>query len=268
MKTAPYALTFLILAVGSLWGWRESKHITTLREHYAEVLQVAKSLGVDVAGTPSPGTRAIVSSGAQRNNEDSHAKAKEFADRLATIAKELKEAQKTGARPGEDIQKRIMEIVDGVFSLTGKELKMLVAELKDRTDMDEQTKHEVLGFSLMALSQQHPETALAMLAESSDLLKGDPQRQFLLTTALSRLATEQPSAALDWIKQNGDKYPDLNIDQARQAVISGAAQKDFALAFQLMDELKLPVNTSNIQQIVQAPNKNTKGKTLNEIATP
>lgn len=258
---APLALTFVILAVGSLWGWWEGKHITNLRKRYSEVLLEAKSLGVDGDTTPAEPTKTPTSSSTPlRPYADNHAKVKEFADKLASLAKELKNAQKSGVQPDPDTQMRTMEIVDGVFSLNGKELKMLVAELKDRKDMDDQTKREVVGFALMTLSQQHPETSLAMLAESSDLLKDDPQQKFLLNSALSRLAKDQPSAALDWIKQNGGKYPDFDANEAKQAVISGAAQQDFGLAFQLMGELQLPDNTTTIRQIAQAadtPEKQT-----------
>jgi hypothetical protein len=191
-----------------------------------------------------------------RHKDDSHQKVKEFTDKRVALAKEMKEIEKSGQQPDEATQKRILEMIDGMLSLNGEELKLLVADLKGRSDMDDEMKKNMLGFSIMMLAQQHPETALALFTESSDLLKDNPMSRGVLSSALSQWAKDSPMAAMEWIKKNAGKYPNLVTEDAKGAVIVGAAQKDIGLAFQLIGELKLKEDggTGMLYQIARAAN--------------
>jgi len=103
------------------------------------------------------------------------------------------------------------------------------------------------------LAQQHPEAALAMFTESSDLMKGNFMSRVALKSALTQWAKDQPLAAMDWIKKNAEKFPDLANDDAKLAVVVGAAQQDFGLSFRMLSELK-PSDHSPFWQIAQAAN--------------
>jgi len=231
----PLALTFLILVAGSFWGVSENRHLTTLRERHRLVVREAAALGVSA----DPSKTVVTTKASQRPREDADRKAKEFAEKLVAFAKEMKELEKSGKQPDEAMQRRIMEMMDGMLSLNGDELKILIAELRERTDMDDDMRNGMLMFSIMMLSQQHPEAALALFTESSDLLDDNPMTKHALSAALGQWAKDQPLAALEWIKKNAEKHPELVTDDAKRAVITGAARNDFALAFQLIDELKI-----------------------------
>lgn len=232
----PVALTVIILAAGSFWGVREGGALTTLREEHRKVVHEAAMLGVSTdLSKPFTPTKAT-----KRQREDSTRKAKDFAETLVAFAKEMKEMEKSGKQPDEAMQKRIMEMVDGMLSLNGEELKILIAEMRSRTDLDDEMRKNMIGFSIMMLAQQHPQTALAIFTESSDMLEDNPMSKHVLSSALTQWAKDQPLEAVEWIKKNSGKHKDLVTDDAKRAVIAGAAQKDFGLAFQLAAEIKMP----------------------------
>jgi hypothetical protein len=238
----PLTLTIIILAAGSFWGMRENQALTKLREKHRQVVQEATSLGVSGdASKPFTQTKAT-----KRQREDSGKKARDFANTLVAFAKEMKEMEKSGQQPDAAMQKRIMEMVDGMLSLNGEELKILIAEMRGRSDLDDEMRKNMIGFSIMMLAQQHPETALALFTESSDLMEDNPMSKHVLSSSLTQWAKDQPLAALEWIKKNAKNHPDLVTDDAKRAVISGAAQKDYGLAFQLAGELKLSPNDDSM----------------------
>ena len=238
----PLALTFIILAAGSYLGVHESQVLTTLREKHRQVTREATALGVSTDAS-KPDTQTKVT---KRQREDSSRKVKDFTNTLVAFAKEMKEMEKSGKQPDAEMQKRIMEMVDGMLSLNGEELKLLIAAMRARTDMDDEMRKNMIGFSIMMLAQQHPETALALFTESSDLMEDNPMGKHVLSSALSQWAKDQPLAALEWIKKNAEKHPDLVTDDAKRAVIAGAAQKDYGLAFQLAAEIKLSANDDSL----------------------
>lgn len=247
----PLILTFVILAAGSFWGVHETRVLTKLRETHRLVVQEATALGVSADASKSPTqTKAT-----KRQREDSNRKAREFANTLVAFAREMKEMETSGKQPDGEMQKRIMEIVDGMLSLNAGELKILIADLRDRSELDDEMRKNMIGFSIMMLAQQHPQTALAIFTESSDLLDKDFMGAHVLSAALSQWAKDQPLAALEWIKKNAEKHPDLVTDDAKVAVITGAAQSDFGLAFQLAAELKLPAaEGSMLRRMIDSAN--------------
>lgn len=138
--------------------------------------------------------------------EDSVRKTKEFAETLVAFAKEMKAMENSGRTEDESMQRRILDMVDGMLSLNSDELRILIAELRGRTDLDDEMRKGMIGFSIMMLSQEHPEKALEMFTESSDLL-GDNGSKHVLASALTGWAKDQPLAAVEWMKKNAGKYP-------------------------------------------------------------
>jgi hypothetical protein len=238
----PIFLTVLILAVGSIWGVRETRNINRLREQHRLVVEEASALGLPVdLSKPQVRTKA-----ANRQREEVGRKGREFAALLVDFAKTLKEMQTSGQPPDEATQKRIIEMMDGLLALNSGELKELIAELNGRQDLDDEMKKGMVSFSIIMLAQQNPEAALAFFTESSDLLGDHPMSKHALTAALSQWAKDQPLAALEWIQKNAGKHPDLVNEQTKAAVIAGTADHNIALALQLIGELKLSIDKSEV----------------------
>ncbi|MCU0747938.1 MAG: hypothetical protein MUF13_00120 [Akkermansiaceae bacterium] len=238
----PLVLTALIIAAGSFWGMKETQTLAKLREQHRQVIQEAATLGIssDVTQPFNP-TKST-----KRQRDDGERKAKDFANSLVAFAKEMKELEKNGTQPDADMQKRIFDMVEGMYSLKGSELKIVIADLRSRSDLDDETRKEMISFSIMMLAQQHPQTALAIFTESADLLDGNPMSKHVLSSSLSQWAKDQPLEALEWIKQNAEKHPELVTEETKRAVITGAAENDLGLAFQLSTELKLTAAEDSI----------------------
>ena len=245
----PLVLTLVILAAGSIWGVRENQHLNRLREQHRLVVKEAAALGIPVDHSKS----VVPTKATKRQREEVGLKGREFAERLADFAKTLKEMETTGNPPDEATKKRIIEMMDGLLALNSGELKALIAELKGRQDLDEEMKKGMISFSIIMLAQQNPQAALAFFTESSDLLGDHPMSKHALTSALTQWAKDQPLAALEWIQKNADKHPDLVTDDTRTAVIAGTAKNNITLALQLIGELKLSIEKSEVMnRIAQA----------------
>ena len=255
---APWILTTVLAAIGVGWGVREERALASLREQHRLVLVEAKALGIST--NPSAGDAAGIHS--KRQREDSVRKTKEFAGVLVAFAKEMQQAEKSGKDEEAGMQRRVMEMLDQLLSLNSEELRILITELRGNPDLDDEMRRNLIGFSIMMLSQDHPEKALAIFTESSDLLKDDRIKNHVLSSALTQWAKDQPQAAVAWMNRNASKFPDLINDEAKRAVISGAAEKDFGLAFQLAAELKLPGDDSLLPIMARAAGTPEKQKEL------
>lgn len=238
---APVILTTCVVLGGAFWGVSEQRIVSNLREQHRLVLIEAERLGVSTKLSES----FAPDKSAKRQREDSGRKVRDFAGTLVAFAKEIKESEASGKQPDEAMQRRVMDLMDGMLSLTGDELKILISELRNRTDMDDEMRKSMIGFSIMMLAQDHPEKALAIFTESSDLLENNPMREHVLASSLTQWAKDQPLAAVEWMKKNADRFPELIDDDAKRAVISGVAAKEFGLAFRLASELKLSTTESS-----------------------
>ncbi len=247
----PLALTVIILAAGSFWGVREHSVLTSLRERHRRVVQEAAALGVSADVTKSFSSTKV----SIREREDSARKVKDYADKLVAFAKQMEEMGKSGKQPDQEQQKRIMDIIEGMLSLNGDEIKILIAELRGRAEISDGLRENMISFAVIMLAQEHPQTALAIFTESSDLMVGNPMTEHVLPSALTQWAEDQPLAAVEWIKKNGEKHKELVTNEAKEAVIAGAAKNDFGLAFQLANELKLGENKESvISTLLQSAN--------------
>ena len=243
---APWILTIILVAIGIGWGVREERAFGSLREQHRLVLLEARALGIS-PGRPvdeSAATRA------KRQRENSIRSTKEFASKLIAFAKEVEEAEKNGLEQDPGMQRRVIEMLDQLLSLNSEELKILIGELRGRADLKDDTRKGMIGFCIMSLSQDHPEKALEIFTESSDLLVDNGMSKHVLSSALAEWAKDRPLAAVEWMKKNASRFPDLINDDSKRAVVSGAASKDFTLAFQLAAELKLSGNDDSLLPIM------------------
>jgi hypothetical protein len=245
----PLISTLVILAVGIVWGVRENQRLATLREQHRLLTQHAAAHGIPV----DPASPFVLTNSGKRPHADGGRKAKAVADLVVAFDKEMMEILGSGQRLDAAAQQRIMEWLDGLLSLNGGEFRILFDELRNRDDMDDRMKQGMVPFSIEMLAELHPQAALALFTESSDLLDENPRLKHMLPSALSHLAKDQPLAALEWIKNNAEKYPELVTDEARRAVIAGAALSDFGLALQLIGELGVSADKGGLMlQISQA----------------
>ena len=240
-------IAILILAGAAGIGWSNQQRLANVREKHAKL--VADAAGLGIAFDPSHPSDPIHATKHERANHEADAKlaAKEF----IAFAKEMEAMEKKGGPRDEATQKRIMDLLDRMMSLNAGQLKIFIAEIRAATDLKDETRQGLIGFSIMTLANDHPQAALALFTESSDLFKKNGMGGHVISSSLARWAKDDPAAALAWVRENGEKFPDLITDDAKRGLVAGAATNDPKLAFKLIGELGLK-DTRDVSGIIQA----------------
>lgn len=243
------ALTVLILAAAAALGWRDHQRLVTVREHHTRLVAEAATLGL--ARDPSHPADPIRISKRERGNKEMNAKA--TAVEFIAFAKEMEAIEKKGGPPDEATHKRMMEIMDHMLSLDSTQLKILITEVRADQSLKDETRQGLIGFSITTLANDHPQTALALFTESADLFKdSNLMSEYVISSSLAKWAKDDPLAALEWVRKNGEKFPDLVTDDAKRGLISGTAVSDPKSAFKLIGELGIKNTGRAISEIIEA----------------
>lgn len=242
------ALSFLILAVGGAMGLMQQKRLSSLRSEQTGMVEKAERLGISVAALDLPQDRR---SGGRARTEISK-EAAGLATELASLARDLEAIEKSGKSPDDSFQDRALELMGKMTALGGGQLKGVISSLLDDKSLSEESRKNMIGFSILMLSEDHPAAAVDLFAQSHELLGSGVMSQHVIINSLSRWAQENPKAAIDWLKKNAADHPDFADDVAKQGVIDGAAKKDPKLAFQLIGELGFEDPSDAIRSLVES----------------
>lgn len=241
-------LTLLILAVGGLLGWQDHQRLVVVRSTHAKLVAEAAAAGLHVAATgQDDGVRAT-----KREREDKTAIAKNAAADFIAFARKIEAQEEKGGEPDEDMQQEILDFFDRMMALDASQLKTLIAEFRASSAIKDETRRNLIGFSIMTLGNDHPQAALMLFTESSDLIGSNGMGGHIATNTLTRWAKDDPLAALEWARSNGEKHPALVTDDAKRGIITGAAANDPKLAFSLISELGLKDSSEAVDSIADA----------------
>ncbi|WP_367870780.1 hypothetical protein [Luteolibacter sp. Populi] len=247
-------LAALILIAASFFGWKEHGRLSSAHTENSRLVGEAQELGLDTADLAAGGDKSTQTKIRRDPQVGKAAQAKDFATRLIAFAREMEETQKKGGQPDDAMQKRIVGIMEEMLSLDPAQLKLLVAEFRAAPDLTDDMRSGMIGFAVMMLANDHPATALNLLAESSDLMKNDGMAMHVVTSALTKWAQDDPKAAIEWIRKNGKDHPEMVNAETKQGILTGAARLDPVLAFSLAADLDLKDLNSLGQAIGQAGN--------------
>ncbi len=234
------ALTAVIIAAALALGWSDRREMTELRTEHRKLVSEAEALGI--ATSDKPGEQEAAAK--RRVHRDRGTREAEAAEvravtrELVDLILEVKRLQESGEpMPGPEIQAQMMETIARVLELNAAQLKTLIAEIRNVPELDEETRGELTGFAIMMLANDHPQVALALFSEASDLLTDVRMKNHLVPAALARWAQDDPLAALDWFQQHGK---DIEMpDHAKNAMVGAMVKSDPDHALQLIGELKL-----------------------------
>jgi len=242
------AASILILLLAALFGFHGQQQLVTVRETHDKLVASANQLGISIyPSRPSTPVRIT-----KREREDKEADAKAAAVEFIAFAREMEANREKGGSTDEAQQKRQMEIMDRMMSLDSAQLKILIAEVSAAKDLKDETRGALIGSSIMTLSNDHPQAALALLTESSDLFEGVGMGSHVISSSLAKWAKDDPLAALEWVRNNSAKFPDFITERAKQGLISGTAIQDPKLAFKLIGDLGLENSSFVVTGIVRA----------------
>lgn len=243
-------LSALLAGVILLIGWRNQVRLGTLAETRTRLVADAAASGIPT----DDGNTADSSTGRRERRPDKDASAKATAADLIAFAQEMEALQKSGEKP-EDMakfQERILGFMDRMSAMDATQLKLLISEFRAAPGLSEETRQGLVGFSVMTLANDHPQVALGLFTEASDLFKDNRMTQHMVSSALGNWSRKDPLAALEWMRTNREKFPELINDQAKRGLISGAAVQDPKVAFKLIAELGISPKDDDYNNSIQA----------------
>lgn len=242
-------IAILILAIGSTLGWQDHQRLTKVRLLHDQTVAEAARSGIALNADGGSKDKVRIT---KHERGDKEADARAAASEFIAFARVMEEMEKKGGQPDAEMQKKILAIMDRMMGLDAGQLKILIDTVRNTPDLKDDTRRNLIGFSIMSLAGDHPKAALALFAESTDILNDHGISRHVISTSLAKLAQEDPNAALDWVRENGPKFPELVDDDAKRGLISGAAARDPKLAFSLIAELDLKDSGQTVRSIAAA----------------
>ena len=239
----------LILALAAVFGWTDHRKLSSVTETHRALTEEAAALGLTLGQEGSEGEVLVT----KRAREDKDAEAKLAAKDFIAFALEMQAFKESGEQPDEAMQERIGEFMDRMLSLDAGQLKILIAEFRASTEMDEETRNGMTAFAIMTLANDHPEAALTLFTESQDILGEGMMGKHVLSSSLEKWASTDPDGALDWVRKNGEKHPDLITDDVIAGLVKGAATNGIAMGFGLLEELKIGDPGNALRQLALSP---------------
>ena len=226
------AVSVLILIIGLSLHAGHAKRLNEARESHAKLIEEAALLGISV--DPSdPNGRVLVT---KRERDDTGREAKDVAKEMIAFALEMENFQEGG---GDQVAmyERVTEFMDSMLSLSPSQLKIVIDEFRNSTELNEEMRQGIMMFAVMTLAEDHPATALTILTEADDLAENAMMSTHVLASSLASWAQKDPTAAVEWVRANGEKYPDLVTDDVKASLVKGAGENNMTSAFGLISEL-------------------------------
>ncbi len=249
------ATSILILIVGGAMGWMQQQKLAGLKEDERKLAKDATELGIVVE------TDSLDGRGTKRPRDPAGgSKGRSVASELAAFAKEREERKKHGTDSEDDFEKRGTELILRLIELDPGQLKVVIGELRNDASLSEESRRNMIGFSILMLGEDHPAAALALFKETSDLLGGKDLGKQLVSFAMTRWAKQDPAAALEWFRKNAATNPDIADEDAKRSLVGGAAESDPKTALKLLEDLKIEDKSAAIVAVVEAgttPEKRT-----------
>ncbi len=250
------ALSVIILAIGLAAGLMHHQQLTVLRQDREQLAAQAVKLGLRVE-SPNPSGQPKIT---KRQREDRDNQTRSVSSQVTAFARAMEQHDKDGSGSDAEFQQQGMELMERLMALDPDQLKLVIDSLRNDQGLSEDTRRNMIGFSIMMMAGEHPAAALSLFTASADLMDDSEMGQQVILSSLGKWAEEDPRAALAWIQENSKNHPELADDDTKCSVLAGAAQTDAKLAFKLLSEMGLTEMSGAIQAITEA------GKTPQERA--
>ncbi|MES2921849.1 MAG: hypothetical protein V4819_09890 [Verrucomicrobiota bacterium] len=239
------ASALLIVAVGGALGLKHQQRLTVLHGEQRELAARARQLGISTeAAADLPLTK--------RQRDDRAKQANAMAREFIAFGREIEIHDQQGNESDEAFEKRGLEMQAKLMGLDASQLKVLIASLRDDKSLSNETRQNLICYSIAMIGEDHPAAALALYYESADILADSLTGSTVVSSTLANWAKKDPLAAREWVSKNTAEHPDLADDEAKRNIVAGAAENDPKLAFKLIGEMQLEDATSAVQLLVEA----------------
>lgn len=242
MKAQIIAIGGVLLVGCGFAVWQQSR-VETLRVELNELHEQAAQRGINVRMNASSGRR--LHGITDRNSAPQMRK-------VTDLLQRMEEMERSGRRPDQAMYDRTVDALVMLMEMSPNHVRKLLAELRERPDLSDETKAKVIGHSLLFISAEHPEIALRIYGESKDLIKRGGMVAQVVGNALSALAEQDPDAAMQWVKSQKEAPVGMSHEEMRNSVLGGVAKSDPATAFRLLSTVPTEESASACDVIASA----------------
>lgn len=242
--------SLIIVGITVVIATLQGQRLGDLSDENKSLEEKAYELGVPIDGsqvaksTASNG-EAVAGKGEQGNNAgtvvvspEMESDAQAFTDELIAFAVKMREWQKNGGEPPASAKKEMFAFMGRFLELDPNLLPIVIAQIRSTTDLDEEEKRGIVGFSFMMLSQNAPEAALNLYINSKDMVEDERMAQHMVGLALASWAGKEPAAAMAWLDQHRDTLPAQAADGARMLAIGHTFKTEPRLAMRMSLKLE------------------------------
>jgi hypothetical protein len=240
----PITASIVILAVGGAMGLRHQQRLTNLRNERHELVAKAQTLGIATTGT----AEATVT---KRQRDDRANEARSMSAELIAFGREMELHDLNANEPDEAFEKRGLDLQAKLMNLDASQLKQLVASLRDDRSLSDKTRQNLVCYTILTLGSDHPAAALALFADSADLLGGGQMGASVVSSTLANWSKSDPRAASEWVRKNSAEHPDLAGDDAKHNIVAAAAVNDPELAFKLIGEMNVEDTSAAVGMVIE-----------------
>lgn len=227
MKT-PLLIPLLILTISVTLGWRQWMTLQQLRarEH-------ALTAAASVAAAERETGERRSSSGNRESRADHEAEARRVT--AAMIASLVEQSVHAPGEPYSNMERRIEKILEQLYQMNGRQLRMVIAELLNDPQPDNNAWYrKSISTAITALATTDPEAAMAFLEDDQVRERAAWARCY--QGVIGKWASLDPLAALAWMRENPTK---VRGHEGRAPFIIGLATKDPKLALQSLLEFEV-----------------------------
>ncbi len=243
MMKISIAISILILAVAAIMGWNNHQQLQVITESHRSLIHEAAALGLKV-DVKNPQRASFVT---KRARKEKDAQARLLAKELIVLALELDASLGNGADRNQPTPKKILEEMGKMDFLDAGQLKILIEELYSNTEMKEKIRDKMINRAMRALIDQDPKAALILCSERG---LGGPG---YLNESLVKWADSDLEGALEWIRKNGEKYPDdLDAKRVKLELVRRVASNGAAQGFELIGKLELENPNDAINELASS----------------
>lgn len=247
-------ISLLILLAAALIGWvgRRGELAEAEAEH-TRLMSEAAALGILRIDPDDPGKELRVTKRGRADvRAEKQAEAHQVAREIIALAIEMKSLGESGKAEGEAMEERTLTLIDRMLSLDGGQLEIVIADFRASKEVDGDIRNGILSFAILTLAEEHPEKALKLFTEGGDSSLGGAEGKHQISAALAKYAARDPNAALEWVRANSAKHPELVTDDVKNGLVRGAAKNDMKLAFGLITELGIKDASDALSEIADS----------------
>ncbi len=238
-------LSLLILAIGGLLSGWNHRRLAAVRAIQDSLVAQAAASGILFDPVHPDGGRVT-----KRDREDKETVARQTAAAFMVSARETKARLENGGDFTDELQQHHLELMDRLLSLNASQLEIAIEEFRNAPDLEDEARHSLIAYGITTLAEAHPQAALTLISESTDL--PNDYHKLLLLSSLEELAKADAQAALEWVRVHAANHPELATDDAKAKILSGAAVHHPKLAFSLLTELGIEDISDSVGVITRA----------------